>query len=181
MFSCGLRGNPINACCPCRYFSSIGNSVSRWCSHGCEDDFPCFPGVLPVYAYLTQLDPFTIAAGEPIPFTGPALFADGVRFLNGVVTLPRAGVYRVESTLRISNVNTVDTDVFIEVAGVPIAGTLRHIVSPLLGGDTQTVHVSAIFEAGEGVSVALVSSNDLSLIPVVPGDPIATMNIVEIG
>lgn len=65
---------------PCQYFSRIGTSVSRWCSNGCgslncpeEEACQCCCEQR-CFAHLTQDQALAVAPGEPIPFTGQALF-----------------------------------------------------------------------------------------------------------
>ncbi len=177
--SCGA-GQCNNRFSPCFMFSRPGISVSRACSHGFDDnncqDIVCCP---PPFAYLTQTDAFTIAAGVPVPFTGNALLSGGMSFCNGLLELPAPGVYRVSYTLHIPAGSVVDTTVVIRVGGVDIAGTQQTITSAL-GGQRFEVTGQAIFEISAPAALGLFSTNAFALTPSFPGDALATLTVENV-
>lgn len=173
-----FSSNFNNLCRPCHYFSTLGNSVSRWCSHGCEQDHCACSQ--PLYAYLTQVDDLTVAANSAINFGGPNLLSDEFLFSNGFLELPVPGIYRVEYQLHIPAGAMVNTTVVVQVDGINIAGTQQTIVTSGIES-ARTVTGQAIFQISEPATLALVSSDAFSISTPGVGDVIATMSVVGLA
>lgn len=168
------------SCNPCCYFSSIGTSVSRWCSDGdCSCACDMMPCCMPCFAFLTQTDAMTVEAGGAIPFTGASLLGEGFTLEDGVLTLPVPGTYRVDYQLNIPSGAAVSTTVVVNAGGVDIAGTQRTIFHTAADGATTTSG-HAIFEVTEPTTLALITSDALTLTPTATGDTLATMTVMAI-
>jgi hypothetical protein len=137
---------------------------------------------MPLYAYLTQLQTLSVAADGIVPFTGPALYSEDVTLpAEGQISLPRAGVFRVDYRVNVPSGTAPQTLGFVvQVDGENVAGTETHLVLGQTSTVGTTMGAQAIFEVNGPAIVTLVALNNTNLTMPSANDAVASLTLTEL-
>ena len=168
---CNCSSQGYHGCNPCQYFSTIGTSVSRWCSSGTLD------APYADYAFLTRTNELTAEAGEPIQLNGPSMVTGAFSYANGLLTISQPGIYRLCYIVNLPFETMQDPGLMFYVrAGENIvAGTQASTQGP------GTLAVQAIFEVTSRVSLALVCTTSFSVNALNEGDVLASLLVEKLA
>ncbi|MDR0898137.1 MAG: hypothetical protein LBN04_09820 [Oscillospiraceae bacterium] len=141
---------------------------------------------MPLYAYLTQLHTLDVLADTIVPFTGPALYSEDVTLpADGQISLPRAGVFKVEYKVNIpSGAVAQNLGFVVQVDGENVAGTETHmnLTQPISRNTAMgtMMGAQAIFEVNGPAIVTLVALHDAHLTMPSENDAVASITLTEL-
>ncbi|MDR0929153.1 MAG: hypothetical protein LBM74_05500 [Oscillospiraceae bacterium] len=137
---------------------------------------------MPLYAYLTQLHTLNVLADEVVPFTGPALYSEDISLpADGQISLPRAGVFKVEYKVNIpAGASAQNLGFVVQVDGENVAGTETYTSMAQRAYAGTTLGAQAIFEVNGPAIVSLVALHDANLTMQSENMAVASLTLTEL-